>query len=241
MKNSIKISALALGLASISIPALAEGLVAKIVNAPLSATGTLAGARVGINVYLQSDAAMGDAFMNPEVIGYGIPEGGRIEIELAGDYERDWGVPLAQSSIMMVTGAPQQGLPGAAIGYTISEEDDENIFVITSTEGGALIAENIKSGAPGAANDRVRQRGIKVIHIGFQESAFDNAGTSGTVFVRIKDANGDVLNEGSASIDFLTKAQPQICQLISLTHKPTTTGKTSPPARALVWPKALSR
>ncbi len=191
-------------------PVLAGGLVSTIVNAPLSATGTVAGTRVGINVYLQSDAAQGAAFMDPAVIGYGIPAGGVIEIEMAGDYERDWGVPLTQSAIMLVTGTPQQGLPGAAVGYTISEGDDENVFLITSTSGEALLAENLLSGAPGAMSDAIRQRGIKVLHIGFQESAFLNAGTSGTVIVRIKDANGNVVSEGSASIDFLTSAQPQV-------------------------------
>ena len=203
-------TAVSLGLLALTQPALAGGLVSTIVNAPLSATGTLAGTRVGINVYLQSDAAQGAAFMDPAVIGYGIPAGGVIEIEMAGDYERDWGVPLTQSAIMMVTGTPQQGLPGAAVGYSIGEGDDENIFLITSTSGEALPGENLLSGAPGAVNDATRQRGIKVLHIGFQESAFFNAGTSGTVIVRIKDADGNVVSEGSASIDFLTSAQPQI-------------------------------
>ncbi len=210
MRNSKLLAAVSLATLSLAQLAMAEGIVSTIVNAPLSATGTVAGTRVGINVYLQSDAAMGAGFMNPEVIGYGIPEGGLLEIEMAGDFEREFGVPLTQSAIMMVTGAPQQGLPGKAVGYTVSEGDDENVFLITPVEGQALVAETTMSGAPGAANDRVRQRGIKVIHIGFQESAFLNSGSTGVVNVRIKDAEGNIVSEGSGSIDFLSAPQPQI-------------------------------
>ena len=190
--------------------AMAGGIVSTIVNAPLSATGTVVGAPEGINVYLQSSLAQGAAFMNPDVIGYGIPAGGVMEIEMAGDYERTFGIPLTQSALMMVTGAPQQGLPGGAVGYAISEGDTENVFLVTPTDAAGLVAETLMSPSPGAASDRVRQRGIKVLHIGFQESAFLNAGSTGRVIVRIKDANGNVVAQGSGSIDFLPQAQPQI-------------------------------
>ncbi len=209
MKKTL-LTSVSLAAMSLAPMALAEGMVSTIVNAPLSATGTLAGTRTGINVYLQSDAAQGADFMDPEVIGYGIPAGGVMEIEMAGDYEREFGVPLTQSAIMMVSGAPQQGLPGKAVGYTVSEGDSENLFLITPTGEGGLVAEATMSPAPGAANDRVRERGIKVLHIGFQESAFLNAGSRGEVIVRIKDASGAVVSEGRASIDFLTAPQPQI-------------------------------
>lgn len=148
--------------------------------------------------------------MAPEVVGYGIPAGGVMEIEMAGDYERAFGIPLTQSAIMMVTGAPQQGLPGKAVGYTVSEGDTENTFLITPTGPDGLVAETTMSPSPGVANDRVRERGIKVLHIGFQESAFLNSGSTGVVNVRIKDAAGNIVAEGSGSIDFLTAPQPQI-------------------------------
>ena len=81
---------LALGalISVMSASAMAQGIVSKIVNSPLSAAGLVRGAHTGINVYLQNDQAPGAAFMNPEVIGYGIPAGGRIEIELGDGFKR---------------------------------------------------------------------------------------------------------------------------------------------------------
>ncbi len=112
-----------------SAGARADGIVSTIVNAPLSASGTVRDARVGINVYLQSEVAPGLEFMDPAVTGYGIAPGGRLEIELVEGFQRDWEVDLTQSAIMMVTGAPQQGLPGKAVGYTVGEGANENTFV----------------------------------------------------------------------------------------------------------------
>lgn len=109
-----------LALAAVSLwpgSAGADGIVSTIVNAHLSATGTVKDARVGINVYLQKPEAPGIEFMDPKVVGYGIPAGGRLEIELAEGFERDWEVGLSQAAIMLVTGAPQQGLPGKVVGY----------------------------------------------------------------------------------------------------------------------------
>lgn len=189
--------------------AAADGIVGDIVNAPLSATGTVQGARTGINVYLQSEAAPGIEFMDPSVIGYGIPAGGRMEIEMGGGFERDWGIGISQAAIMMVTGAPQQGLPGAAVGYEVVEGSDENVFIIQPT-GDGLDAETLMSPAPGAANDPVRQRGIKVLHIGFQQTAFLNGGETGTVAVRILDGSGAAVAEGSGAVSFLPAPVAQI-------------------------------
>jgi hypothetical protein len=191
-------------------PALAGGIVSEIVNAPLSASGTVQGTRVGINVYLQSDAAQGPEFMDPAVVGYGIPAGGHMEIEMAGGFERDWGIGISQAAIMMVTGAPQQGLPGKAVGYSVDEGEDENVFLINPVDGGSLEAGALMTPAPGAKGDPIRQRGIKVIHIGFQQSAFLNSGDSGTVNVRIVGADGKVISEGSASVDFLATPVAQV-------------------------------
>ena len=179
-------------------PAQADGIVSTIVNSPLSATGTVQDARVGINVYLQRPDAPGIEFMDPKVPGYGIPKGGRLEIEMAEGFERDWEVGLSQAAIMLVTGAPQQGLPGKAVGYQVGEGDD------------GLPAQTLVSPAPGAKKDPVPQRGIKVIHIGFQQSAFFNRGSRGRVKVRILDGAGKVVEEGSATLDFAAAPTPQI-------------------------------
>lgn len=188
----------------------ADGIVSTIVNAPLSATGTVKGSRVGINVYLQNEQTSGIDFMNPAVTGYGIPAGGVLEVEMAEGFERNWDVALSQSAIMMVTGAPQQGLPGAKVGYEVGEGDDENTFVIKPQDDKGLVAEDLKSPAPGSAADPVQNKGIKVIHIGFMQSAFLNTKDKGTVKIRIKDGNGNVVSSGSGSVEFLEQPVAQI-------------------------------
>jgi hypothetical protein len=209
MKKTTLFSMVSLGAIGLASAVFADGIVSTIVNAPLSATGTVKGTRVGINVYLQNDAAQGADFMDPNVIGYGIPAGGTLEVEMGGDYERDWDIGLGQPSIMLVTGAPQQGLPGKAVGYTVEGGDDPNVYIFTAT-GDGMDAATLMSPSPGAKGDPVRQRGIKVIHIGFRKSAFLNAGDNGTVTVRFKDASGNVMSEGTESIAFLDSPQPQI-------------------------------
>jgi hypothetical protein len=202
-----------LALAAVSLwagVAKADGIVSTIVNAPLSATGTVKDARVGINVYLQTPEAAGIEFMDPKVVGYGIPAGGRLEIELAEGFERDWEVGLSQAAIMLVTSAPQQGLPGKAVGYEVTEGDSDNVFVMTPTSAAGLPAESLASPAPGAKQDPIPNRGIKVIHIGFQQSAFFNRGAAGRVAVRILDAGGAAVAQGSGTVDFIDRPVPQI-------------------------------
>ena len=190
--------------------AIADGIVANVVSSPLSATGIVQGAHVGINVYLQSDAAEGIDFMDPNVVGYGIAAGGRVVIEMADGFERVGDVPLTQKTIMVVTGAPQQGMPGKAVGYTVGEGANKNTFTITAAKEGGLPAETLMSPAKGAKGDPVRQRGIKVFHIGFLQSPFINKGPSGTVNVRFIDGAGKTTHSGNAGIDFLTVPVPQV-------------------------------
>jgi hypothetical protein len=188
----------------------ADGIVSSVVNSPLSASGLVRDARVGINIWLQSDADPGLEFMDPNVIGYGIASGGRIEIELGSGFERDPAVVLTQKTLMVVTGTPQQGMPGKAVGYAISEGDTPNTIVISPTKDEGLPAESLMSPAPGAKDDPVRQRGIKVFHIGLLESPFINRGESGTVSVRFYDAAGSVIHQGSAAATFLGTPAPQV-------------------------------
>ncbi|MCZ6534061.1 MAG: hypothetical protein O7A08_14000, partial [SAR324 cluster bacterium] len=185
-------------------------IVSDVVSSPLSAAGTVRGAHTGLNVYLQSPAAEGLDFMDPAVVGYGIPAGGRVEIELAGGFIRDPGVKLTQKAIMVVTGAPQQGMPGKKVGYAVSQGGNSNTYAITPTKPGGLMAEQLMSPAPGAAGDPIRQRGIKVFHIGFLASPFKNGADRGTVRVRFYDGNNKVIREGEGSIRFLPDAVPQI-------------------------------
>ncbi len=193
-----------------SATAMAHGIVNKIVNSPLSAAGTVNNARVGINVYLQRAEAPGKEFMDPKVVGYGIPAGGHLDVEMGNGFERDWEVGLSQAAIMLVTGTPQQGLPGKAVGYAVGEGDNDRTFRITPTGDKGLPAEALVSPAPGAKGDPIRQRGLKVLHIGFMQSAFFNRGKTGTVTVRIRDAAGNVVEEGTGLVKFLTAPVPQI-------------------------------
>ena len=194
-----------------AVEASAHGVVSKIVNAPLTATGTVKGARIGINVYLQKPDAPGIEFMDPMVQGYGIAPGGHLEVELGGGFERIFNVPLAQAAIMLVTGAPQQGLPGKKVGYTVSEGANDRTFVFKPTSKNGIPPGFMTSPAPGSKMDPIRQHGIKVLHIGFLETAFENKGDSrGTVTVRFIDAGGKVIHKGTGSIGFLKAPVPQI-------------------------------
>ena len=188
----------------------AHGMVSAIVNSPLSAAGTVRDARVGVNVYLQSPGAPGVDFMDPKVPGYGIPPGGYLEIEMSGGFERDWEVALSQAAIMLVTGAPQQGLPGKKVGYHVGDGANENTFRITPTAESGLAVDQLMSPAPGSKLDPIPQRGIKVIHIGFQQSAFINRGNKGEVQVRIMDGSGTAIHRGTGSVAFLAAPVAQI-------------------------------
>ena len=68
-QSVMKYSGLILGLALPFHAANADGIVTSVVNSPLSASGLVRDARVGINVWLQSEAAPGLEFMDPNVTG----------------------------------------------------------------------------------------------------------------------------------------------------------------------------
>jgi hypothetical protein len=190
-------------------PAVAEGIVSAVVSSPLAADGYVRDSRTGLNIYLHTDDAPGIEFMNPDVIGYGIPKGGRLEVEMVSGFERDAGVPIAQPSIMLVTGAPQQGMPGKAVGYRVKQGENENTFFISPSSKDELAAEKLMTPAPGAKGDPIRQRGLKVVHVGLKK-AFINRGDRGVVVVRIRDGDGTIVHQGSGEIEFIKAPLPQI-------------------------------
>jgi len=192
----------------------ADGIVSKVVSSPLSIVGAVQGERTGINIYLQNEAAPGVTYMDPEVIGYGIAPAGRLEVELNNGFMRDSkrkldSTELRDAAIILVTGTPQQGLLGKKAGYKLAEGGTPYTFIVTPTKPEGMPADKLMSGAPGAKRDPIRQRGIKVIHVGLK-SAFFNKGASGHVRVRLYDGSGKVTHEGSGQIDFLGKPVPQI-------------------------------
>jgi hypothetical protein len=185
-------------------------IVSDVVNSPLSAAGSVEGAHTGINIYLQTSDAQGMEFMDPMVPGYGIPAGGRIEIEMGSGFERLREVPLSQKAIMLVTGAPQQGLPGKKVGYKVGEGGNGNTFAIEPSSDAGLPVDKAVSPTPGSKMDPIRQRGIKVFHVGFLQSAFVNKSGSGVVHVRIIDGKDKVIHEGKGTLNFIKEAVPQI-------------------------------
>jgi hypothetical protein len=203
-------SGLVLGLVAPLHAAKADGIISSVVSSPLSASGLVRDGRVGINIWLQSDADSGLEFMDPKVTGYGIPAGGRIEIEMGGGFERDPVLVFTQKTMMVVTGTPQQGMPGKAVGYAISEGGTPTTIVITPTKERGLPAESLMSPAPGVKHDPVPQRGIKVFHIGLLESPFINRGDAGTISVRFYDGSGTIIHEGSTTANFSDAPVPQI-------------------------------
>jgi len=196
-------------LSSVVANALAEGIVSRVTSTPVFANGTLRDIPSGINIHLQTDNVQGLDFMNPEVLGYGVPPGGSIEVELISGFERNANVPLDGKSLLLTVGAPQQGLPEKAGGHIISEGDNPNTFIITPTQPDGMIPQNLVSPAKGAAMDRVAQRGIKIFHIG-RHFAFTSRGEKGVVEVRFKDSGGRVITRGRGELDFLQEPRPQI-------------------------------
>ncbi|MDA7948894.1 MAG: hypothetical protein MPJ78_15635 [Hyphomicrobiaceae bacterium] len=195
--------------AATSISAQADDMVNKVVNSPIFANGTVRDIRSGLNIYLQRRDAMGLNFLDPKVPGYGIPPGGRMEVEMISGFQRDPKIPLGQPSILLVAGTPQQALPGRTVGYTVSEGENPNTFVITPKTPGGLEVPNIVSNAPGAARDPIRQYGIKIVHVGMT-MAFVNRGEKGRVEVRIFDRNGKIVKRGAGEVEFLPTPRPQI-------------------------------
>ena len=189
--------------------ALADGVVSQVVSAPIFANGTVRDIPSGINIYLQNDNVSGLDFMNPDVIGYGIPPGGSLEVEMVSGFERNRDVPLDGKSLLLTVGVPQQGLPEKAGGHVISEGDNSYTFVIKPTGKDGMIPENLESPAKGVAFDQVQQRGIKIIHIG-RHFAFKSRGEKGVVKVRFKDKGGNVIARGSGELPFLSEPRPQI-------------------------------
>ncbi|MEM7069194.1 MAG: hypothetical protein AAF478_09945 [Pseudomonadota bacterium] len=192
-----------------SIEVRADSIVAKVTGAPIFANGIVRDVRSGINIFLQREESAGDTFLDPAIIGYGIPAGGRIEVEMISGYQRDPEVPLDRHALILVTGTPQQGLPAQKTGLEITEGSNPYTFVIRAKGGEELIGDKLLSPARAASKDPIRQRGIKIIHIG-RASAFVSRGEKGIVEVRIYDGEEQVIGFGRGEVEFLAEPRPQI-------------------------------
>jgi hypothetical protein len=173
-------------------PSAADGIVAKVVNSPLNSAGLV---RDGYN---------------PQVPGYGIPPGGRIEVEMGGGFTRDPAIAMDASAVHMVSGTPQQGLSSKALGYGSVEGANPNIFVLTAATPDGLPPEKLLPRATLQKLDPIPNIGLKVFHIGLGAIAFTNRGDKGSVTVRIIDNDNKVLGSGSAEVAFWDAPRPQI-------------------------------
>lgn len=197
---------LLLGLVSL---AQAQGIVSQITSAPVAPNGIVKDHRSAINVHLQSNKVQGRAFMNPSVVGYGIPANGSMEIELVSGFQRDPAIALDEKALILVAGAPQQGLPAHIFGLMVTEGDNQNTFRITAKNPKGISGELLRSPVKGARLDAIEQKGIKIIHIG-RNSAFVSRGDKGVVEVRIKDADNKILYNGRSAVNFLSEPRSQI-------------------------------
>lgn len=187
----------------------ADGLISKIASAPILANGLLTDMRSGTNIFLQSESAPGDAFLDPAVIGYGIEPGGYMEIEMVAGFDRDPKVALDTGSILLVAGTPQQAITAQNAGYRVEEGENPFTFRIVPTNPDGMPAERLLAALPPGNPEPIAQHGIKIIHIG-RSFAFINRGDIGTIAVRLFDGNGKLKAEGSADVRFLREPTPQI-------------------------------
>ena len=191
-------------------PSVADGIVAKVVNSPLNSAGLVRDGYSALNVYLQKPEAMGIEFFNPEIPGFGIPAGGRIEVEMGGGFTRNPAIPMNASAVHMVSGTPQHGLSSKGLGYGSREGANQNTFVLTAVSPEGLPAEKLLPRATVEKLDPIPNIGLKVFHIGLGAIAFTNRGDKGSVTVRVIDANDKVLASGSAEVAFWDETRPQI-------------------------------
>ena len=217
MRNQVKANAIAALTGAVltsalvgTLPAAADGIVAKVVNSPLNSAGLVRDGYTALNVYLQKPEAAGIEFFNPQIPGYGIPPGGRIEVEMGGGFTRDLAVAMDAAAVHMVSGTPQQGLSSKRLGYGSVEGANENIFVLTASTPAGLPPEKLLPRATVEKLDPIPNIGLKVFHIGLGAIAFTNRGDKGSVTVRIIDANDRVLGSGTAEVAFWDAPRPQI-------------------------------
>lgn len=210
MHRAKKVTTLAAALSLLATPALADGIVAKIVNSPLNSAGLVKDGYTALNVYLQKPGAEGIEFYNPEIPGFGIPAGGHIEVEMGGGFSRDPAIEMDARAVHMVSGTPQHGLSDKKLGYKSVEGGNPNIFVVSALSPEGLPAEKLLPRATIQQLDPIPNIGLKTFHIGLSTIAFSNKGNSGTVTVRIVDGSGKVLDSGTAEVDFWDAPRPQI-------------------------------
>jgi len=189
-------------------------IVADIISAPVLSNGIQANEPTEFNLIMNASGLGKDQALDPQVFGYQIPAGGRMEVELGGGFTRNTiinsaGVrePVAikpNANIILTTGPQnpiifQNGATVARGNWSVTD-DGKNTITITPNGG---FAEN------GLENTRANEIGIKVIHVRPNPRTIagmpftnGNPGEKGTVAVRIYNALNVLIARGMKSVEF---------------------------------------
>lgn len=196
---------------------LARGnIVTDVVSAPVVGNGIVAGEPTEFNIFLSSDEARKQLAFDAGFFGHLIPAGGRMEVELGGDFQPNpqfIGPLQANANIILTTGHPQNPIVATA-GTGVQHGNWAaalNGRIITITPQGG-------SGANGLENARAEQIGFKVIHLrpgaprDLTGTPFLNGGPGevGKIKVRIYDADGDIVERGRGNVVFRASVGRQV-------------------------------
>jgi len=200
-----------------------DNIVATIVSAPVLSSGTLADEPTEFNLIMNAGGEGKETALDPQLFGYQIPAGGRMEVELSDAFTRNTVVdaetgiaqPVAinpNANIILTTGPQnpiifQSGATVARGNWSVSD-DGQNTITVTPNGG---------FGDSGLENSRANEIGIKVIHVrpnprNINGTPFINGrpGEKGTIKVRIYNAANEVIAKGKGKVKFRARNGRQI-------------------------------
>ena len=200
-----------------------NNIVAGIISAPVVMNGTVANEPTEFNLILNASSVGLKRALNPQIFGYQIPAGGRMEVELSEEFVRNTRinpetglsepVPINPNNNIIITTGPQNPIifqAGATVarGNWSVSDDGKNLITITPLGG---------SGDNGLENARANEIGVKVIHIRpnprtVEGMPFINgaAGDEGEVEVRIYNAENTLVAKGEGEVTFRNSVGRQI-------------------------------
>ncbi len=190
-------------------------IVAGIISAPVVMNGTVANEPTEFNLIFNAQGKGLENALDPELFGFQIPAGGRMEIELSDEFTRNSrinsvtgateAVPVNAGANIILTIGPQNPIlfaAGAAVAHGNWRVSDDGDHLITITP-------NAGNGDNGLENARANETGMKVIHIRPNPRNKDNtpfingnAGETGKVMVRIYDAENKLTHSGYGNVKF---------------------------------------
>jgi len=200
-----------------------NNIVAGIISAPVVMNGIVANEPTEFNLIFNASGVGLKRALDPQVFGFQIPAGGRMEIELSEEFKRntrinpDSGlsepVPIKPNANIILTTGPQnpiifQSGNTVARGNWNVSDNGRNLITITPLGG---------SGNNGLENARANEIGMKVIHIRPNPRSVDgmpfingDAGDEGEVEVRIYNAANQLIADGEGEVTFKASVGRQI-------------------------------